>query len=714
MHSASQVPTERDNRERGTTNGRDMRVPMTIAEVIDHVGYGAFQSSMFLLCGIIWMSDAMEIMVLTFLGAVLRCEWSLSNWAVAQLTVIVFVGQMFGALLWGYWADKEGRRSALFLSSATTAIAGFLSAFTHDSYTYLCVMRFLVGVGVGGAAQAVPYFAEFLPRKKRGFYIVSLEMFWAVGAMFEAVLAMLILPSKGVFGGWRGLLFVTAIPVSILVACFGFLPESPFFLLTRGKKREAEFILKKVVEKNVLSDPSIDPLPEFQLVVGRTSGETGAEEDEEDFGDVTVTAAAREEPTPAERQQDKERRSGKVLFGKELRRTTLLLAVVWFVSAFVYYGIVLFTTELFAVEKRGERCASKGDVRNPYEDSGGGTQNSDCPPEGPLSREDYVDVFVTTLAELPGIAVTVWGVEKIGRRATIKYLALFAAAFCFLLIPCTPRWSETLFIFVARGAIAGSFQGAFVYTPEVYPTAVRSRGLGLMNSIARLGAILTPLAAEVALHNSPQLTLLGYALLCTIGALAAAFLPFETKGKDLGGAQNTVAPTRGRGQHSAVPGRGDQSRPAVYGRGVNDEEDDENATWAGSEDLKMNGKGKGGKGNKDSELYPGEGGVKYTGQAVPPGTFFSLHNLDPSPSHPSAQSQPPAAAAAAAAAAANADLAAASAEIMQAQSGERGDGTPYRRGQSSPASETRGNDAAADGGEDGHGSSAHEGRSGGI
>lgn len=52
-------------------------------------------------------------------------------------------------------------------------------------------------------------------------------------------------------------------------------------------------------------------------------------------------------------------------------------------------------------------------------------------------------------------------------------------------------------LFMARGIIAGVFQAAYVYTPEVYPTSLRAVGVGSCSAMARLGAMVTPYVAQV-------------------------------------------------------------------------------------------------------------------------------------------------------------------------------------------------------------------------
>lgn len=59
-------------------------------------------------------------------------------------------------------------------------------------------------------------------------------------------------------------------------------------------------------------------------------------------------------------------------------------------------------------------------------------------------------------------------------------------------------------LFVARGIIAGVFQAAYVYTPEVYPTSLRAVGVGACSAMARLGAMVTPYVAQVRKCYNPM------------------------------------------------------------------------------------------------------------------------------------------------------------------------------------------------------------------
>lgn len=77
------------------------------------------------------------------------------------------------------------------------------------------------------------------------------------------------------------------------------------------------------------------------------------------------------------------------------------------------------------------------------------------------------------------------------------------------------------------------FQAAYVYTPEVYPTAMRSIGIGTCSSMARIGAMITPYVAQVIYKESISLSAGVYGTVALMAAAVSIMLPIETKGKEM-------------------------------------------------------------------------------------------------------------------------------------------------------------------------------------
>lgn len=113
----------------------------------------------------------------------------------------------------------------------------------------------------------------------------------------------------------------------------------------------------------------------------------------------------------------------------------------------------------------------------------------------------YLDVFVTSCAELPGLVAALVMVDRFGSKFVLWVLLLAAGAFLLPLAHALPELPTTLLLFASRAAISGSFSLLWAYTPEVYPTEVRSTGLSIANSWGRLGGFLCPFVA-VSLFES--------------------------------------------------------------------------------------------------------------------------------------------------------------------------------------------------------------------
>eukprot|EP00736_Rhodelphis_marinus_P001979 Rmarinus@m.3468 len=110
---------------------------------------------------------------------------------------------------------------------------------------------------------------------------------------------------------------------------------------------------------------------------------------------------------------------------------------------------------------------------------------------------------------------------------------MLAAICTALLIPCTSRGVETVMMFMIRMFSSGTFQIAYVYTPELYPTSLRSTGLGVCSAVARVSGMVTPYIAQMLASESAVLALVVYLLICVISAIAASALSVDTRGTAL-------------------------------------------------------------------------------------------------------------------------------------------------------------------------------------
>lgn len=200
------------------------------------------------------------------------------------------------------------------------------------------------------------------------------------------------------------------------------------------------------------------------------------------------------------------------LFVPSLRKTSILLLIIWFTNTFLYYGVVLLATELVSQNQDTPKCI--GDQIG-------------------FTTQDYLEIFISTTGEFPGLIVAALATQKIGRKKLIWMGFLLLTVTIFLLPIPVRREIQTMFLFFVRGIITGVFQITLLYTPEVFPTSLRSTGTGLCSAISRIGGMLTPTVAVLLSKISIIFAISVYGIFSLFSALCSFFLPYETKGKPL-------------------------------------------------------------------------------------------------------------------------------------------------------------------------------------
>ncbi|XP_041349044.1 putative transporter SVOPL isoform X2 [Gigantopelta aegis] len=452
----------------GDPDHADSDKTFTVEEAVDCIGLGCFQWRIFIVSGLITAADALEMLLLAVLSPVLRCSFGLTDFQVALITTVVFCGMGTFAPIWGIVGDKIGRKSTLVNVTLCIGYFGLLTA-ASPNYIWILILRGMVGVGMGGSPQGFTLLAEYLPSKNRAKVLIFSQIFWAAGSMFEILLAALVIPTIG----WRWLLAFSAIPVLTVVPLLWFIPESARYLVATGQYDKALRNLNYAAKVNK------SKLPEGRLVKSQVQTETGRVRD---------------------------------LFSREYLRSTLQLWMLWFGTAFAYYGMVLASAEILRVENEKNSHSCKCNY---------------------LTSEDYKTMIISTLGEFICLPVNMLLIDCIGRRLTGSLNLAGTGIFFLLLQLSVPRWLLTTFMFAVRGFSSATFNWIYIYSSEVYPTSVRTVGMGMASAWARVGAMITPFVAQVVLAASVTAATWVYGLICLSCAAVAFFLPIETKGRPM-------------------------------------------------------------------------------------------------------------------------------------------------------------------------------------
>lgn len=198
--------------------------------------------------------DGYDLGVISVVLVSITKEFGLSPVVEGLVAASTLAGIFFGAPVFGYLTDRFGRKKIFILDLIAFVVLGALQAFITNSGELL-VLRFLLGVAIGAEyAIGQTMLAEFAPRRNRGRRLASLQAAW-YGGFLLAVIVAYVMVSFGI--DWRIILATGAIPgLATLIMRQG-LPESPRWLVSRGKEQEARKIVNKHLGEDYYDDEDL-------------------------------------------------------------------------------------------------------------------------------------------------------------------------------------------------------------------------------------------------------------------------------------------------------------------------------------------------------------------------------------------------------------------------------------------------------------------------
>ncbi|WP_334540465.1 MFS transporter [Actinomyces sp. B33] len=164
------------------------------------------------------------------------------------LGVAALVGLFLGASVGGWVTDLIGRRKMFVIDLVVIAVLSVACALV-DSPAALVALRFLIGVAVGADYPiATSMIAEFSPRKYRAAAMGIIAAAWYLGANVAALVGFALIDARW---GWRWMLASSAIPCLVILAGRWNIPESPRWLVSKGRGDEAQRIVHETLGANV-------------------------------------------------------------------------------------------------------------------------------------------------------------------------------------------------------------------------------------------------------------------------------------------------------------------------------------------------------------------------------------------------------------------------------------------------------------------------------
>ena len=445
---------------------------MSLTARLDRLPLSRPHYKLLLIGGLGYSFDGMDGAVVAFLLPRIQELWGLSTASLGLVGSAAPLGFFFGAILSGWMGDRFGRKKVMLWALAFYCAMSVVAAMAPNFEVFL-VARVLAGLGAGAESVIIaPFLSEFIPPKRRGWFIGTLAGFFSFGFVAAAFIGRFVVPVGD--DGWRWAQVITAVPILLLLWWRRSLPESPRFLMSQGRAAEAQ----RVVEG-------------FEQKVLRATGkelpavEEGVEDIAKHGQKISIWNAL------------------KVMWSPALRRRTAVIWLIWFVITFSYYGFFSWIPTLLVGR-------------------------------GITVTKSFEYSIIIYLAQIPGYFSAAWLCDRIDRKNTIALYLAGSALSAFWLSQSSDAGMILVAAATLSFFLNGTYAGVYAYTPELFPTWMRATGVGLASAVGRVGSILAPsiigvFAATLGFGGVFTMT----TVVLAVGVLGVVIFGTSTAGKSL-------------------------------------------------------------------------------------------------------------------------------------------------------------------------------------
>ncbi len=415
-------------------------------------------------------------------------EFDLSAAEHGAVGAATLFGILIGASALGGLSDHFGRKP-LFIFEMILFAFFLVSIVFTPNFPWLVVCLFGMGLALGcDYPTAHLVISESTPTHSRGALVLAAFGFQAAGALIGTAVGYLILSNYPDLESWRWMYATAIIPAALVIVGRLFITESPHWLAVRGRKREAETALSRLLQRQ----------PRYP-------------------NNVRLSAAA-------DRNETRHSRGYAALFHAKNLRATVLASVPWFLQDLGTYGIGIFTPTILtaAVGHQREHAQSVADL----------VSNDLIAAKGAA----FIDILL-----LVGILAAVLLADRLGRIPLQITGFIGCAIGLFIAAQSVGFDGGARMTLIFAGFMLFNFMTnlgpnaqTYLIAGEVFPTAIRGKGAGFAASFAKIGACLTAFLFPILLADLGTSRLL-YMLVGTslLGALVTWLFRIETAGLSL-------------------------------------------------------------------------------------------------------------------------------------------------------------------------------------
>ncbi|GAF46873.1 MFS transporter [Rhodococcus wratislaviensis] len=409
-----------------------------LSTALDRIGFTRVQAAVVLLLMAGLFFDSLEQNSTGAMGPLIKESLGIGNAQLTLINTVTVVGGLVGRLIGGYIADRWGRRTALSLNLLVYTLGGLISA-AALSYEMLLASRFIVGIGLGGEfTVGLAILAELVATRHRGSLLATLNISsGGIGNIASFGFFLLVLgPMGSALGGddssWRWTYVILAVPAVLVVFFRRYLPESPRFLLSKGRVEEANRSLTRLASGSISG--LRDPGPTRQFVTER------------DVLPTTKTSYL------------------EVFKGQNLRRTTAIGAASW--MSFGAQVTLLLLMPILLVSR------------------------------GYSLTDSLLFTMIMNIGSLFGACAACYLAGRAPRRKTVMIAAVLGcvSAIAFATLAQTVVLILVLgAIFQFFTMMLNTMLS--VWSPELFPTSIRAMGASVVNGIGNVAGAVMPFAA---------------------------------------------------------------------------------------------------------------------------------------------------------------------------------------------------------------------------
>jgi len=423
--------------------------------------------------------DAFDALSLAFVLPVLVRLWAITPAQIGWLIAIGYLGQFVGALVFGALAERHGRIRSVAGATALMSVMSIACALAGNFGTLL-TLRLIQGIGVGGEMPvAATYINELSKARGRGRFFLLYELIFPIGLMTTGQIGALLVPTLG----WQVMFLIGGIPGLLVTVLLLRLPESPRWLISKGRVAEADAVIRAIeaaARESGIRDSGLESRP-------ATVSRLPAPDDHRSGGPSGPPAAASD------------------LVSGLYRRRTLIVWTLWASAYFITNGLNNWMPTLYSSVYHLSLAAA---LR-------AGTFNN--------------------IAQVAILIVCAFAIDHVGRRRW-TCIGFVAGAALLAMLGTFAAHSVTAVIALVTLSygIVGSVNAVlYLYTPEIYPTRMRALGTGAATCWLRLASAAGPvLVGYLVAARGTAAVFLMFAGAGLLGAVAALGM-LETRNRRL-------------------------------------------------------------------------------------------------------------------------------------------------------------------------------------